>query len=123
MKAVVTGGAGFIGSHMVDRLLAECIETHVVDNLSAGRLDNLAHVKGNKLLHFHQVDISEYDSGMDKIFEGADYIVHLAALADVVPSIVNPVGYHRSNVDGTLNVLEGCRAAAVSSTAARSAGN
>ncbi|MFH0816616.1 MAG: SDR family oxidoreductase [Methanobacteriota archaeon] len=109
MKAVVTGGAGFIGSHMVDRLLAEGVETHVVDNLSTGHLDNLAHVRGNELLHFHQLDISEYDSGLEKVFEGADYIVHLAALADIVPSIVNPVGYHRSNVDGTLNVLEAAR--------------
>ena len=109
MKAVVTGGAGFIGSHMVDRLVAEGVETHVVDNLSTGRLDNLAHLKGNPLLRFHQHDISQYGPELDKIFEGADYIVHLAALADIVPSIVNPVGYHRSNVDGTLNVLEATR--------------
>jgi UDP-glucose 4-epimerase len=109
MKAVVTGGAGFIGSHMVDRLLAEGIETHVVDNLSTGRLDNLAHVKGNPLLSFHQVDISQYDPELDAIFHGADYVIHLAALADIVPSIVNPVAYHRSNVDGTLNVLEAAR--------------
>jgi UDP-glucose 4-epimerase len=109
MKAVVTGGAGFIGSHMVDRLVAEGVETHVVDNLSTGRLDNLSHMKGNPLLRFRQLDIAQYGSELDEIFEGADYVVHLAALADIVPSIVNPVGYHRSNVDGTLNVLEAAR--------------
>jgi UDP-glucose 4-epimerase len=109
VKAVVTGGMGFIGSHMVDRLVAEGVETHVVDNLSTGRLDNLAHLKGNPLLRFHQLDISQYDAKLDEVFEGADYIVHLAALADIVPSIVNPVGYHRSNVDGTVNVLEAAR--------------
>ncbi len=109
MKAVVTGGAGFIGSHLIDRLISEGLDVHAVDNLSTGRLDNLAHLKGNPALTFHRLDISEPSPELDRAFEGADCVFHLAALADIVPSIVNPQAYHRSNVDGTLNVLEAAR--------------
>jgi UDP-glucose 4-epimerase len=113
MRAVVTGGAGFIGSHLTDRLLSEGLEVTVIDNLSTGRLDNLAHLKGSPGLGFLRMDISEYTPELEAAFTGADYVFHLAALADIVPSIVNPMAYHRANVDGTINVLEASRKAGV----------
>jgi UDP-glucose 4-epimerase len=111
VRTVVTGGAGFIGSHMVDRLLAEGHEVVVIDNCSTGRLENLAHVKGNPHLTVHVADIARDDIGV--FFMGADWVIHLAAIADIVPSIQMPVPYHRSNVDGTIAVLEAARAAKV----------
>lgn len=108
MKVLVTGGCGFIGSHMVDRLLNEGHQVVVLDNCSTGRIENLEHHKGNQKLDVHICDISEYDS-IEKYFEGVDKVFHIAALADIVPSIQNPLKYHRSNVDGTANVLEASR--------------
>ncbi len=109
MIDVVTGGAGFIGSHLVDRLLAEGREVRVVDNLSVGRVQNLEQHKGNPKLTFHHADIAD-ESVMDKLCAGAERIFHLAARADVVPSIQEPKEYFRSNVDGTFNVLQAARA-------------
>jgi len=111
VKSVVTGGAGFIGSHMVDRLLAEGHEVVVIDNYSTGRPENLDHHKGNPKLSLHQMDIATDNIG--PLFAGADYVFHLAALADIVPSIQMPFPYHRANVDGTIAVLEAARAAQV----------
>lgn len=112
MKALVTGGAGFIGSHLTDRLLADGHTVVVLDNLSTGRMQNLIQHRGNPRVLFNEVDIS--DSNKIKVyFEGIDWVFHIAALADVVPSIVNPIGYHRSNVDGTVNVLESSRLAGI----------
>ncbi|MAC95650.1 MAG: NAD-dependent dehydratase [Flavobacteriales bacterium] len=108
MKVLVTGGCGFIGSHMVDRLLNEGHQVVVLDNCSTGRIENLEHHKGNQKLDVHICDISEYDS-IEKYFEGVDKVFHIAALADIVPSIQDPLKYHRSNVDGTANVLEASR--------------
>jgi len=108
MKVLVTGGCGFIGSHMVDRLLNEGHQVVVLDNCSTGRIENLEHHKGNQKLDVYICDISEYDS-IEKYFEGVDKVFHIAALADIVPSIQNPLKYHRSNVDGTANVLEASR--------------
>jgi UDP-glucose 4-epimerase len=105
MKALVTGGCGFIGSHMVDRLLKEGFDVIVLDNLSTGRLLNLEHHKNNSKLTVHIVDISDFDK-IHPYFKGIDWVFHLAALADIVPSIEKPLEYHRSNVDGTINVLE-----------------
>ena len=107
MKAVVTGGAGFIGSHMVDLLVKEGFDVTVVDNLSNGRLENIEHHKGK--INFVQADIGDYNADLQKVFEDVDYVFHYAALADIVPSITNPVKYHRANVDGTINVLEAAR--------------
>ena len=111
MKTLVTGGAGFIGSHMVDRLLAEGHEVVVIDNCTTGRLENLAHVKDNPRLKVHVADIADGD--IAPLFHGVDWVIHLAALADIVPSIQMPGPYHRSNVDGTVRVLEAARAAQV----------
>lgn len=112
MRALVTGGAGFIGSHLVDRLLEDLHEVIILDNFSAGRWENISHHKGNRKINIFQVDISEMKS-LTEYFEGVDWVFHLAALADIVPSIVNPLDYHKSNVDGTVNVLECSRKADV----------
>lgn len=111
LRCVVTGGAGFIGSHLVDRLIAADHEVRVIDNCSTGRLENLAHIKNNPLLSIYQRDIA--DGGLNKIFDGVDRVFHLAALADIVPSIQNAASYHRANVDGTFQVLEAARHAQV----------
>jgi UDP-glucose 4-epimerase len=107
MKALVTGGAGFIGSHLVDELLNLGFEVTVLDNLSTGRLENLSHVC--KRITLVNCDLSSYGEWARE-FDGVAYVFHLAALADIVPSIQNPNGYFRANVDGTFNVLQASRA-------------
>lgn len=103
MKAVVTGGAGFIGSHMVDLLIKENFEVTVIDNLANGRIEN---INTNSKVKFIHADISDYNINFDEYFEDVDYVFHFAAMADIVPSINNPLLYHKSNVDGTINILE-----------------
>jgi UDP-glucose 4-epimerase len=112
MKALVTGGAGFIGSHLVDRLLDDGHEVRVLDNFSTGRLENLSHHKGNRNLSMGNADVSNLGN-IHSYFDGVDWVFHLAALADIVPSIRYPYEYHRSNVDGTVSVLEAARQARV----------
>ncbi len=107
MKAIVTGGAGFIGSHMVDLLVSNDYEVTVIDNLANGRLDNLVHNKDN--IKFIKADIGDYKVNLDEYFENVDYVFHYAALADIVPSINNPMKYHKANVDGTIRVLEAAK--------------
>ncbi len=97
--AVVTGGAGFIGSHMVDRLLDEGFRVHVIDNLVGGRLENLAHRKDDANLVVETRDILEL-SPDDKLFAGAEYVFHFAGIGDIVPSIDKPVDYLSTNVMG-----------------------
>lgn len=108
-KSLVTGGAGFIGSHMVDRLLADGHEVVVVDNLATGRLDNLAHHRANSNLSVMVRDIA-VPGALDEAMAGVKWVFHLAALADIVPSIRQPMDYFRANVDGTMAVLEAARA-------------
>jgi UDP-glucose 4-epimerase len=108
MKALVTGGCGFIGSHLVDRLLSEGFDVVVIDNLSTGRLLNLDHHKGNSRLTICIADIVDYEKILP-FFKDVNWVFHIAALADIVPSIERPMEYHRSNVDGTISVLECCR--------------
>jgi UDP-glucose 4-epimerase len=108
-RSVITGGAGFIGSHLVDRLLGAGHHVTVVDNLATGREANLAHVRGS--VGFHRADIASDD--LAPAFAGADYVFHLAGLADIVPSIERPVQYFVTNVDGTMRVMEAARAAGV----------
>lgn len=107
MRAVVTGGAGFIGSHMVDLLVKENFEVIVIDNLINGRLNNLEQHKGK--IKFVQADIGDYDNDLAEFFENVDYVFHYAAMADIVPSINNPLLYHKANVDGTINVLQAAK--------------
>lgn len=108
MKAIVTGGCGFIGSHMVDRLAEEGLDVIVIDNLSSGSLKNIEHHKNNPRVQFHHHDISNYIS-INSLFKDVDWVFHLAALADIVPSIERPFEYHNSNVNGTICVLEAAR--------------
>jgi UDP-glucose 4-epimerase len=110
---VVTGGAGFIGSHMVDRLLSEGEgKVRVIDNLSNGNLRNLAHHEDNPRLEFIEADISD-KAAIAGTLEDAGRVFHFAALADIVPSIERPEAYFRANVDGTFNLLEEARHAGV----------
>ncbi|MGB0683125.1 MAG: SDR family oxidoreductase [Magnetovibrionaceae bacterium] len=109
---LVTGGAGFIGSHTVDRLLDQGHRVSVVDNLACGSDRNLLHLKNNPDFRLHVADVTEPEQ-LAGLFDGVDWVLHLAALADIVPSIQNPIAYHRANVDGTINVLEAARAAGV----------
>lgn len=108
VNVLVTGGAGFIGSHLVDRLVADGHHVAVLDNFSTGRPENLAHLRGERRLSVHEVDIAE-SGPLDPLFKGVDWVFHLAGLADIVPSIERPLQYHRSNVDGTVNVLDASR--------------
>jgi UDP-glucose 4-epimerase len=110
--AVVTGGAGFIGSHLVERLLADGHRVTVIDNFSTGRALNLAQFDGHPRLTIHEADIVDLPR-ITPWFAGIDWVFHLAALADIVPSIQRPMAYHHSNVDGTIAVLEAARAAGV----------
>lgn len=104
MKAVVTGGAGFIGSHMVDLLVEKGLKVVVIDNLANGRLDNIAHHK--EKIEFIRADISDKSFDMSSLFTDVHYVFHFAALADIIPSIKQPNKYHQANVEGTLRVLE-----------------
>jgi len=110
MKILITGGAGFIGSHLVDKLLEMSHKVVVLDNFSTGRKENLSHVDG-------QIQLVECDLSVKgdwiKEFNGVDWVFHLASLADIVPSIQNPESYFRSNVDATFYVLEAARHANV----------
>ena len=110
MKAIVTGGAGFIGSHLVDALLAMGHKVTVLDNFSTGRPENLAHVK-------EEIELVECDISIlgpwSKHVEKDSWVFHLAALADIVPSIQQPDPYFRANVVGTFNLLQTCAAAGV----------
>src|SRR6185437_5107081 len=98
--AVVTGGAGFIGSHMVDLLLGRGFSVRVIDNLVGGREANLAHHKGSSELIFDKRDIRELTPG-DSLFAGAQFVFHFAGVGDIVPSIERPVDYLDVNVQGT----------------------
>lgn len=112
MKTLVTGGMGFIGSHLVDRLLDGGHEVVVLDNLRTGRQENLVHRQGHPRLRVHILDMTD-SSLMRPHFDGVESVFHLAALADIVPSIQQPLAYFRSNVDGTIGVLEAARDAGV----------
>jgi UDP-glucose 4-epimerase len=105
-STLITGGAGFIGSHLVDALLEQDCDVIVLDNFSTGRPQNLDHVK--EKIQIIECDLSQ-PGKWQKLFDDVDYVFHLAALADIVPSIENPDNYYQANVNGTFNVLEACR--------------
>ena len=110
MRSIVTGGAGFIGSHLVDKLLDMGHEVIVLDNYSTGRKENLSHVDGQ--IKLVECDLSIKGDWVLEFYE-VDWVFHLASLADIVPSIQNPEGYFRSNVDATFYVLEAAKHANV----------
>ncbi|MBK8759927.1 MAG: SDR family oxidoreductase [Sulfuritalea sp.] len=112
MKALVTGGAGFIGSHLTELLIARGHEVVVVDNLTSGRIENLRAVVGSSKFKFVDADIRD-SSALLPCFEGINWVFHLAGLADIVPSIEMPAQYFSTNVTGTFNVLEAARLSGV----------
>lgn len=110
--ALVTGGAGFIGSHMVDVLLSEGYAVRVIDNLSGGHEKNLKQVKNNPDLQFEEMDILALQPDA-ALFKGVEFVIHFAGVGDIVPSIERPVHYMENNVMGTVKVLEAARHANV----------
>lgn len=110
MKALITGGAGFIGSHLTDLLLSKGHDVLVLDNLCGGRMKNLKEAEKNPRFRFVHADIRDPQS-LKGHFDGIDWVFHLAALADIVPSIERPRDYFETNVDGTFNVLEAAQKA------------
>jgi len=112
--AVVTGAAGFIGSHLVERLLADGHRVIGIDDLSIGRKSNLDFARSAEAagqFSFHRRDVAA--DPLDEVIGEAQWLFHLAALADIVPSIQRPLDYHRANVEGTVRVLEAARQAGV----------
>lgn len=110
--AVVTGAAGFIGSHMVDLLLERGFKVHGIDNLSSGREANLDHCRSNPNLVLAIKDIRDLKSD-DPLFTNASYVFHFAGMGDIVPSIELPVDYMSTNIMGTVHTLEAARHAKV----------
>ncbi len=100
MKYLVTGGAGFIGSHLVDRLIRSGGQVVVIDNLSTGKKENL-----NQKADFHQLDICDFDK-IKPLFSGVDYVFHLAAIPRVPISVEDPAGTSKVNILGTVNVFK-----------------
>lgn len=109
---IVTGGAGFIGSHLAENLLAHDRRVRVIDNFSSGNRANLAHLEGHSLLEIVELDVAD-SKAVRESMDGADRVFHLAALADIVPSIQKPDAYFRANVDGTYAVVEAARAVGI----------
>jgi UDP-glucose 4-epimerase len=105
---LVTGGAGFIGSHLVDRLIADGRKVRVLDSFVVGRRANLQHHEGNPRVEVIEGDVADA-AKVIQASTGVERIFHLAARADIVPSIQEPSAYFRSNVDGTFVVLEAAR--------------
>ena len=105
-NSVITGGAGFVGSNLVDRLVSIGHKVIVLDNFVSGKKSNLSH-HSKKFVKIIKIDIS--DKSLDKYFKKADYIFHLAALAQIIPSFKDPNKYFKNNVIGTLNVLKAAK--------------
>ena len=103
--AIVTGGAGFIGSHTVDRLLRENYIVRVIDNLVSGRESNLEKHKTDPRLLCEWRDVCKLNKN-NALFKGAKYVFHFAGIGDLIPSIENPEKYMMNNVQGTVKVLE-----------------
>jgi UDP-glucose 4-epimerase len=110
--AVVTGGAGFIGSHMVDLLVERGFAVRVADSLIGGRRENVARHGSNPDFVLEERDIRSFQT-TDPLFRGARYVFHFAGIGDIVPSIERPLEYMSANVQGTVHMLECARAAGV----------
>jgi UDP-glucose 4-epimerase len=112
VKSLVTGGCGFIGSHLAETLLSLDHDVVLLDNLSCGRLENIGPFAHHPRLTFFNSDIVDR-VGIMKAFTDVDWVFHLAGIADIVPSIEHPDAYFHTNVTGTLNVLQCAREAGV----------
>lgn len=108
MKALITGGCGFIGSHLAEILLTQGHEVIIIDNLESGRLNNIKHLQSQSGLTFYRYDILDFDK-IEPCFKSVDWVFHLAGMADIVPSIDDPGKYYNCNVTGTFNVLEAAK--------------
>ena len=106
-KSIITGGAGFIGSNLTDHLVRIGHKVIILDNFVSGKKSNLSHHK-KKNVKIFKTDISK-SKNLDRYFKGADYVFHLAGLAEIIPSIKNPKKYFVNNVLGTVNVLEAAK--------------
>lgn len=109
MSVVVTGGAGFIGSHLVDRLSPHFEDVRVLDNMSSGSIENIAHHVGKKYFTLERVDLKLFDRGWVNLFEEADTVFHYAANPEVRVSVSEPRKHFEENLLVTFNVLEACR--------------
>jgi UDP-glucose 4-epimerase len=107
-KAIVTGGAGFIGSHLVEELVRHDYSVTVIDDLSSGKIDNIASLLSSNTITFIQESIANL-SALKRIFSDADYVFHLAALGSVPQSVEKPEIYHETNITGIFNVLLAAR--------------
>ena len=103
--ALVTGGAGFIGSHLVDLLVNKDYEVRIIDNFSGGHEKNIIHHRKNHYVKLENLNIIHLDEN-NNIFKDVDYIYHFAGKGDIVPSIENPLEYFHTNVLGTVKILE-----------------
>ncbi|MEK8022829.1 MAG: SDR family oxidoreductase [Candidatus Hydrogenedentota bacterium] len=112
-EVLVTGGAGFIGSHLVERLVRDGHHVTVLDNFCNGRRENLRAVIDSSAFAMHEIDVAGGPDKISEYFRGVDWVFHLAGLADIVPSIEKPLDYHHANVNGTISVLEASRQAGV----------
>jgi len=112
LRTLITGGAGFIGSHLVERLLQAGHQVTVLDDLSTGSLGNLENCKGAPNLTLHQVDITDH-SAISPLFRDIEWVFHLAGRTEVMSSLDQPLEYHQVNVNGTLSVIEAARIAGV----------
>ena len=106
--AIVTGGAGFIGSHMADKLLKENYKVRIIDNFSGGHQKNLLKHINNNDLQIEEKNINTIEN-TNSIFKNVDVVFHFAGIGDIVPSIEQPVDYIKTNVMGTVNILESSR--------------
>lgn len=105
MSILVTGAAGFIGSHLVDQLLLDGHKVKGVDNLKVGNIRNLSGALKYDRFSFAEIDVRNLED-LQEFSSGVEIVLHLAAMADIVPSIENPDEYFTSNVDGTYNVVQ-----------------
>lgn len=105
-KILVTGGAGFIGSHIVNRLLSDDFEVTVVDNLNTGRLENIEH-NDRQNFHFVKGEVQDFNLARE-VLKDIDVVLHEAALTNVTSSFEDPLKTHDVNVTGTLNLLKNC---------------
>ena len=112
MKTLVTGGCGFIGSHLVERLVAEGHDVRVLDYLSTGRVANIEALVALGAVELIQGRVQDPRVAAEAV-DGRTHVFHLAALADIVPSIVSPMAYFDTNVNGTAVMVEAARQAGV----------
>jgi UDP-glucose 4-epimerase len=113
MHILVTGGEGFIGSHLVDRLIRDGHDVTVLDHFVSGSAEHKKRGSAGKRFHMHPLDLSDETAVQRLRLNGIDWVFHLAGRSSIIPSVVAPLDYHKANVTGTVNLLEACRRAGV----------